>query len=595
MAFDGIVIASLADELNQKLLNGKITKIAQPESDELLLTIKNNKNTYKLLMSADAGLPLIYLTEVNKKNPLTAPNFCMLLRKYIGNGKIIAITQPNFERIIDFEIEHLNEMGDIKTKHLKIEIMGKHSNIIFCTLMLSDNNIKIGESTMIIDSIKHVSAQMSSVREVLPGKPYFVPDTMNKKNPLTITEEELFKIISDNNKVISKAIYTSLTGISPLIAEEILYISGIDSSKPANMLTDSEKIHLVRCILRYMDNVRECLFKPNIIYNGKEPIEFSAFILESYRDKEIKTFDSTSEMLETYYATRNKFTRIHQKSADLRRIVQTNLERSNKKYDLQCNQLKDTQKREKYRIYGELLNTYGYNIDPDLKEIEVLNYYTNENIKIPLDNTLTPQENAKRYFDKYSKLKRTYEAMISQIAETKEEIEHLESISASLEMAVSEEDFVEIKQELSEYGYIKKHGFNNKNGKNKKIKVTSKPYHYVSCDGFDIYVGKNNFQNDELTFKFADGQDLWFHAKKMPGSHVIVKTNGKTVPDSTYEQAGRLAAFYSKGRDNEKVEIDYIDKKQVKKPAGGKPGFVIYHSNYSLVASPNIDDIKEIF
>lgn len=578
MALDGIVIASVVKEMNTRILGGRISKIAQPEADELLLTIKSGKTAEKLLISASAGLPLIYFTAQNKPNPLTAPNFCMLLRKHIGNGRIISITQPSLERIIDMEIEHLNEMGDLCTKHLMIELMGKHSNIIFCN-----------DSSMILDSIKHVSASMSSIREVLPGRPYFIPDTMGKQDPKSFTLDSFLQYFSGNENV-AKTIYTHYTGISPLIAEEIVARSGVDSSKPASECNEVEKLHLGNVFHQFMDEIKDQSFTPNIIYQKEEPIEFSSILLDSYANYKIETFSSISEVLETYYATRNLITRIRQKSSELRRIVQTHLERSRKKYDLQLKQLKDTKKREKYRIYGELLNTYGYESKEGDKQLEVINYYTNEPLIIPLNPDLSAQDNAKKYFERYNKLKRTHDALSNLLLETEEEIAHLESISTSIDLAFSVNDLTEIRQELVQYGYIKKHAGIQKG--NKKVKILSKPYHYISSDGFDIYVGKNNYQNEELTFHFAEGKDIWMHAKKIPGSHVIIRTNGKEIPDRTYEEAGQLAAYYSKGRDSEKVEVDYIEKKHVKKPAGGKPGFVIYHTNYSLMASPNIKNIK---
>ena len=296
-------------------------------------------------------------------------------------------------------------------------------------------------------------------------------------------------------------------------------------------------------------------------------------------------------MLSTYYSARDTLNRIRQKSSDLRRIVQTSLERNRKKYALQTKQMKDTAKKEKYRIYGELINTYGYGLEEGCKSFKALNYYTNEEVTIPLDPTLTPGENAKKYFDRYTKLKRTEEALTGQMAETESEIEHLESISNALDIAAEESDLSQIKEELMEYGYVKRH-YGNKKGA--KMQVKSKPFHYVSSDGYDIYVGKNNYQNDELTFKFATGNDWWFHAKKMPGSHVVVKTKDGTLPDRTFEEAGNLAAFYSKGRTAPKVEIDYLQKKNVKKPAGAKPGFVVYYTNYSLMASPDIAGIQQL-
>lgn len=578
MAFDGITIANIVTELNQTITGGKINKIAQPENDELIITIKNQRKQYRLFLSASASLPLIYLTETNKPSPLTAPNFCMLLRKHIGSGKIIAIEQPGMERIIRFTIEHLNELGDLCTKYLIVEIMGKHSNIIFCN-----------EEDQIIDSIKHVSAHMSSVREVLPGRPYFIPETQSKLDPFVLTEEIFQEKIFPRPVNVAKAIYTSITGISPLMAEEVCYRAGIDGGIPTDGLEDVERVHLAHTFLRMVDDIRDGHFEPNIVYKGKEPVEFACFPLSQYQDYRAVSYPSIFPVLETYYAEKNIVTKMRQKTVDLRKIVQNALERNVKKYQLQQKQLKDTEKKEKYRVWGELLNTYGYEVEPGAKSMEALNYYTNEMIQIPLDETMTPQENAKKYFDKYSKLKRTKEALDTLLQETGDEIKHLESIAASLDIASSEEDLVQIKEEMMEYGYVKR-----KNTGGKKVKVTSRPYHYISSDGYDIYVGKNNFQNDELSFKFASGNDWWFHAKGQPGSHVIVKSKNEELPDRTFEEAGKLAAYYSKGRQAPKVEIDYTQKKNLRKPTGGKPGFVVYYTNYSLLIEPDITGLQQI-
>lgn len=578
MAFDGIVIANLVKEFNDKLMEGRIYKIAQTEEDELLLTIKAGKEQYRLLMSASASLPLLYFTEKNKQSPMTAPNFCMLLRKHIQNGRIVRIYQPGLERIVHFEVEHLNELGDLCKKTLIIELMGKHSNIIFCN-----------EEGMIIDSIKHISAQTSSLREVLPGRSYFIPETVDKADPKQCTTQVFQERVSGKPVSIVKAIYQSFTGISPAAAQSICTCAEIDSDRSSNTLEGAEIERLYLEFCKVIKNIEQGIFTPVIYYKGEEPVEFSAVELSQFSENEKKTYESISEVLEHYYAEKNTITRIRQKSADLRRIVQTALERNYKKYDLQMKQLKDTQKREKYKVYGELINTYGYQVEPGSKQMEALNYYTNEMVTIPLDETIPPLENAKKYFEKYNKLKRTYEALSELTLEVKEEINHLESVQTALDIALLEEDLVEIKEELTQSGYIRR------KGGGKRVKITSKPFHYVSSDGYDIYVGKNNFQNEELTFKFATGNDWWFHAKGVPGSHVIVKGKGEEeLPDRVYEEAGRLAAFYSKNRGNDKVEIDYIQKKHVKKPAGGKPGFVVYYTNFSLVIDSNISALKLI-
>lgn len=578
MAFDGITIACMASELNEKLNGGRISKIAQPEADELLLTIKSKVGNFRLLLSASASLPLVYLTETNKPSPMTAPNFCMLLRKHINGGRILSITQPSLERILRFEIEHLNEMGDLCRKYLIVEIMGKHSNIIFCT-----------DTDQIIDSIKHVSAQISSVREVLPGRDYFIPDTQEKANPLLIDESSFIALIGSKAAKLSKALYTSLTGLSPVASEEICAKASLDSDRAANSYSEEELTHLYRNFVRYLEPIKTAQYEPAIYYDGNAPIEFSCLPLSLYTHCRREIFPSVSKLLERYYAEKNTLTRIRQKSTDLRRIVQTALERNVKKYDLQAKQLKDTEKREKYRIYGELINTYGYNVEPGSKSFEALNYYTGETITIPLDPLIPIQENAKKYFDKYGKLKRTCEAVTKLLEETGAEIAHLRSVQTALDIALQEEDLVQIKEELMESGYIRKRAPGNK-----RPKITSKPFHYVSSDGYHMYVGKNNLQNDELTFQFAKGNDWWFHAKGAPGSHVIVQSRGDELPDRTFEEAARLAAYYSANRSSSKVEIDYVEKKQVKKPNKAKPGFVVYYTNYSMMIDSDITNIQQL-
>lgn len=578
MAFDGVTVAALVAELNEKLQNGRLYKIAQTETDELMLTIKSDRKQYRLLISANASLPLIYLTETNKNAPLTAPNFCMLLRKHLNNGRILSITQPGLERIVDFEIQHLDELGDIKTKHLMVELMGKHSNIIFV-----DNDT-------ILDSIKHVNSIMSSVRQVLPGKEYFIPDTMGKKNPLTVEKEDFFDIVFSKPMSLAKAIYTSFTGISPVIAENICYEAGFDSSLPANTLEHGNQNIIWMNFYQFINQVKRSSFYPVIYEKDGKPEDFSALHLSIYPDCNAVGYTSISQLLETYYSKKNQYTRMRQKSVDLRKIVSTALERDNKKYQLQLKQLKDTEKKDKYKVYGELLTTYGYSIEPGTKEFETIDFYTGNPVKIPLDVTLTPIDNAKKYFEKYAKLKRTYEALTGIIKETKNSITYLESIHVVIDMANREEDLKAIHKELVQTGYIKKKGHQ----KNKNDKGISKPLHYISSDGFHMYVGKNNLQNEELTFKMATGNDWWFHSKSFPGSHVIVKSNNEELPDATFEEAAKLAAHYSKASHQDKVEIDYVQRKHVKKVAGAMPGFVIYHTNYSMMADTDITGIHEI-
>ena len=578
MALDGISIHALVHEFNQNLLNGKINKISQPEREELLITVNTADGNKRLLISANASLPFMYITKDNKPAPAQAPGFCMLLRKHIGAGRIIEISQMGLERVVRFKIQHLNEMGDITFKYLYVEIMGKHSNIIFCN-----------EENMILDSIKHIPSSVSSVREVLPGRDYFIPTQEGKINPLESTEDFFKSKVLKKSDSVFKAIMSSYIGISPTIANEICYRAGIDSDVSNASLFDEHKNSLYKEFTALIDDVKSNNYYYNIIVDGNtnKPMEYAPLKLSMYADMQSKEYDSFSEVLVEFYAKRNAYTNIHQKSADLRKIISNHIERAAKKLDLQLKQEKDTNKREKYRIYGELLHTYGYKAKQGDKSITVINYYNNEELTIPLDVDLTPSENAKKYFDKYAKLKRTAEALETYIEQSRQELELLKSIEASLTIAETETDLADIRRELIDHGFIKKH-----TGSKKEKSKKSKPLHFIDDNGFDIYVGKNNYQNDELTFKFATGNDWWFHTKKIHGSHVIVKTNGKELPDSTYEYAAELAAYYSSGRDSDKVEIDYLQKKNVKKPASSVAGFVVYYTNYSLIATPTLEHVK---
>ena len=578
MALDGISIHALVDEFNNQLLNGKINKISQPEREELLITINTQNGNKRLLISANASLPFIYITDENKPAPATAPGFCMLLRKHIGAGRIIEIQQMGLERAIRFKIQHLNDMGDITFKYLYVEIMGKHSNIIFCN-----------EENMILDSIKHVPSSVSSVREVLPGRDYFIPAQEGKINPLESTEDYFKNQVLKKSNSIYKALISSFIGLSPTITNEICYRAGIDSDAACASLFDEHKDRLYKAFIELMDDVKNNKYNFNIYINpaNNEPVEYAPIELKMYQDMSANSYETMSEILVQYYAKRNKYTNIRQKSSDLRKIISNHIERASKKLDLQSKQLKDTEKRDKYKIYGELLHTYGYEANPNDKSITVINYYDNKELTIPLDPDLSASDNAKKYFDKYAKLKRTAEALDTYIEQSKTELELLKSIETALNIAETETDLADIRRELSDHGFIKKHT-GNKKEKSKK----SKPLHFVDDNGFDIYVGKNNYQNDELTFKFATGNDWWFHTKKIHGSHVIVKTNGKELPDSTYEHAAELAAYYSSGRDTDKVEIDYLQKKNVKKPASAVAGFVVYYTNYSMVVTPTLEHVK---
>ena len=613
MAFDGFTTSALQKELSDKLTGARIYRIVQPESDELLLTLRPEASRgggqVRLLLCADATLPLVYLTGQNKPAPNTAPTFCMLLRKYLQNGKIVSVTQPGLERILRFEVEHLNEMGDLCRHVLVIELMGKHSNIILLDAASSnaasgnpaanqcaDASAAAGSCEVILDSIKHISQMVSSVREVLPGRPYFIPETQGKINPFEETREHFFSLLSSESLPASRFLLTHYNGFSTQMSEETVFRARLSQDRSVSELALEDRGKFWETFRSLLADTEAGNFHPTVYYHlgaaaaisGGEPVEYSVLPLSMYRDLPMKSFDSISELIENYYREKNALTRIRQKSADLRKIVQTILERDLHKYDLQSRQMKDTDKREKYRVYGELLNTYGYTIPEGASSAELDNYYTGEKITVPLDPSKTPLENAKRYFDRYTKLKRTREALETLMKEGKAEIDQLENIREALNLSVTEGNLAQIRTEMEASGFVRRHVEKGKG---------AQPIHFRSSDGYDIFVGKNNTQNDELTFHLAKPTDIWFHANDIPGSHVILRTEGtpfEQVPDRAFEEAARLAAYYSKGRDAGRVEVDYLEKKNVKKPSGARPGFVIYHTNYSILADADKKGLQEI-
>ena len=579
MALDGIVIAALVKELRDTLLGGHIQKIAMPEKNELLLTVKNHAAQHRLLISCEASLPLLYLQAENKPSPLTAPGFAMLLRKHIGSGKITAVEQLGLERIVRIETTQLNELGDIAPRALYTELMGKYSNIIFTD-----------ENDVILDSMRRVPASVSSLREVLPGRPSFVPEKLQKTNPLELSETNFTAALTAQGSLpLDRALSSAFSGISSLIAQEVLFRTSLEPREVFGGLSAEKRNALYSVFSSLMEAVRTERFEPVMYLRDEVPVEFSALPLETLKAEglEARRYTSVSELLYSYYALRAESSRMRQKSSDLRRLVQNHLERSQRKRILQEKQLADSQKKEKYRIYGDLLNSYAYQIPTGADHYVAENFYDeNRPLRIPLDKNLSPAENAKKYFDRYAKLKRTELAVGAELEKTVQEEAHLASVLTALELATEESDLAEIREELAAFQYVKRQ--RTQKGKRPQ-KIQSHPLHFRSSDGFDIFVGKNNYQNEELTFKVASGSDWWFHAKGMPGSHVIVKANGQELPDRCFEEAAALAAYYSKGRDQDKVEIDYLQRRNVKKVNGAPPGFVIYHSNWSMMAKPRAE------
>ena len=582
MAFDGISVAALVKELNEKLTDGRVSKIAQPEADAVLLTVKNGRNQYRLLLSANPSLPLAYLTENNLPSPAQAPGFLMLLRKHLSGGRILSVTQPDLERVIILSVEHFNELGDPVRHRLVLELMGKHSNLIL-----------VSQDDMITDAIRRIGSGTSSVREVLPGRPYFIPNTREKLSPFDLTLPQLKEKLKEQAGPVEKALNAVLTGISPLMARELVLRANLSGDESAAALPEEKTERLFAAAAALCETVRSGAFSPRIYYHKGKLVEYSALPLVLYQAEEAVEYEGMSGLLFDYYAEKNSASRIKQKSADLRHILHQTMERDSRKRELMEKQLKDAEKRDKYKLYGELIQAFGYGLEPGAKELKAENYYDgNKEITIPLDETLSPQENAKHYFERYQKLKRTFDATTEQLEETDRELEYLRSVETALALAENEEDLNAIKTELTAGGYMR--AKNPVGKKAPKAPKTAAPLHYVCEEGFDYYVGKNNLQNEAVTFGLASGNDWWFHVKGIAGSHVIVKTGTKELSDKGFERAAALAAWYSSAPKGAKTEVDYTRRRELKKPADYRPGMVIYHTNFSMVIEPGLEGLKQV-
>lgn len=587
MSFDGVVTKAIINELSINVLGGRIDKIYQQENDEILLNIRNKGVNHRLLISASSHSPRIYLTDYPKKNPASPPVFCMLLRKHLSGGIILNIEQYILDRIIFIDISSTDELGYPMVKRLVIEIMGRHSNII-----LIDK-----DSGEIIDSIKRISYQISRLRQVLPGLIYNLPPSQNKINPLENTNKIFFDLLSSEkgNTQIYKFFYYNYMGLSPLISKEICFNAGIDMDRTVISLDTEDLENLFTSFSDLMLLIKSNHFRPLFVTdNSANIIAFYCLNLNQF-NKASKTFiASISGVLDKVYKNRDTSERVEQKSKSIRKLAQTKLDRSLSKLGKQKNELLESKDRQKYKIYADLISANIYRIPERIDNIDLENFYETDMsvITVPLNNRFTPIENAQQYYKKYSKLKAAESKLSRQILQTRNEIKYLEAILFAIDNSSEVEDIKQIKDELISEGYIR----SKKNTKKQKhdSKPKSLPHHYVSSDNLNIYVGKNNRQNDHLTLKFASKDDIWLHVQNVPGSHVIIQNLKRDIPKKTIEEAALLAAFHSKSRNDKKVLIDYTEKKNVKKPRGAKPGMVIYDNHHTIVVTPSPHLIKQI-
>ena len=569
MSMDGLSLYSAMNELNKRLAGGKIDKIQQTDKEELLLMVRSLGQTYRLLINASAADNRVQLTELKKQAPSEAPMFCMLLRKRIAGGKIVRFEQGRLDRVLKISIETYNDLGDLSVFALYCELMGKHSNIILAN-----------EKGAIVDAIKHVGLGMSSVRFVMPGLEYSAPPAQDKQGPSKASADDFSMAMCMVGMSIAKALSNAFFGLSPAVAAQL--VARYTNKTECTQLSGAEREELAERLGAFYADMAQGKEKASAVLNALGETE--AVYPFAIAGGGIKLYDSIGEALDSLYINSDRCEWAKRHGASARKVLQNNIERCEKKLALYADALNSGEQMEKCRLYGELLTANLHSLKSGTDTAAVDNYYADpvERIAIPLDRQLTPGENAQRYYKKYQKLKAARDMAIVQREQTLSELNYLEGQLDNLTKCTAENELSELIEELKDQGYIKR----DKGGKKKMKLAASKPMHFVSSTGADIYVGKNNRQNDELTLRFASPNDIWMHAKNIPGSHVIVK--GASEQDTaTMTEAALLAAYYSRARGSENVAVDYTPRKYVKKPAGAKPGMVIYTTNKTAYVTPS--------
>lgn len=574
MPYDGLFTKSVANEISY-LIDSRIDKVHQPSKDEIYLYFKKDKKNFKILLCANPSYPRAQITNEQRENPQVAPNFCMILRKHLQSAKLTEVNQLNFDRILELKFESRDELGFSETYYLLTEIMGKHSNLIL-----------LNDKRRIVDCIKHIGCDVNRYREILPGVNYVSPPTNNKINPLLTTIDEFNSFIVANKEMnIEKLIMDKYLGISKIFAQEV---SGIHYGRKIDELTHEEVENVCESFFKYISKLKNNSYDYFVYYKNGSIYDYYNFPLKIYENLNTVNLNSCGEILDLFYGQKGLKDNLKQKFNDIFKLVTNLIERNNKKLLIHTSKLEECAQFEKWKSYGDIIMANQYVINGTLSNIELENFYDPDyaKITIPLEVGITPVLNAQKYYKKYNKEKVTLEMVTQQLKETNDEALYLDSIAYNLENASDIETIEEIRRELAELGYLKKKKVNQKPQK-------SKPHHYKSSDGFDIYVGKNNVQNDYLTTKFADSNDIWMHTKNIPGSHVIIKSK-EAVSDTALQEGAILAAYYSKAKNSTSVPVDYTERKNVKKPNGSKPGMVIYFTNKTANVNPSEEKIASL-
>ena len=574
MALDGITLSMLKNELSEKLIGARVDKIHQPSKEELVISLRWNGGNGKLLISASASAPRIHFTESFVDNPKNPPMFCMLMRKHLSGAKLIGIEQFGLERMLHLSFSTYNELGDPVVIKLAVEIMGRHSNIML-----------IGPDGKIIDAIKRVTADMSSVRQVMPGMTYVFPPAQNKMNPLDIDCMELVSRLKNGRDVpLSKALMENLDGVSPIVCREIsdIVTGGFDTK--AHDLSDGECEKLEACLEKIAEIIKNKNAAPYmVIEENGHPLDFTFIKVSQYGDSmEIREFETFSEMLDKFYSERSGADRMKQRSNDLFKFVVNLADRISRKLDVQRQELARSTERDILRVKGELIHANLWIIEKGMTSVVLENYYEDcKPVEVKLDPRLSPNQNAQHYFSEYRKAD-TAERMLKKFIEKGEaELSYIESVFDLLSRARTDDEVVAIREELVAQGYLKNHRKNNQ----KPVKLA--PKEYLSTDGFKIFCGRNNIQNDKLTFKDSRKHDIWLHTQKIHGSHTVIVTEGREVPETTIQQAAIVAAYNSKARESSLVPVDYTEIKNVKKPSGSAPGKAVYEHYKTAYVRPS--------
>jgi predicted ribosome quality control (RQC) complex YloA/Tae2 family protein len=577
MPLDGITVKCLVSELDRTLKGAKINRVSQPEKYDIYIDLFNNRTAYRLLLSANPSFPRAYLTSEKKENPASAPSFCMLLRKHLRSAHILGISSVSYERIINIDISAETELGDPSKKRLIIEIMGKYSNII-----LTDENNRI------IDAIRHVDSALSSVREIMPARIYSMPPSQNKVPIELIRPETFFLEAKGSTQTIKNYIMSRLMGSSFRTVKELVG-ADIDPLTKAEDLDSTALTELILNLGRLRSMLTSRLYSPCLIYPNREKLAPEDFYCTALVEDGLRKFNkSISYVMDTFYREKSTKEHILSRATELLKTVKNNISRLNKKEAIHADIIASSEQAEKYRLWGELLISSMYRLK-DLKNqkrilLTDFNSPDGDEIDIPLDPALSVQKNAEAYFKKYSRLVTAKKHSIKELEKIRQEQRYLGSIHFHIENASDSDDLEDIRTELLSQGYIKK---NSGKKKRSSAKNPIKPYHYLSSEGFNIYVGKNNIQNDYLTLKAASSFDMWIHVKDYPGSHVILRYEGRPFTDKAVREACILAAYHSRAKMSENVDVDHTYVKNVKRHLNKKPGMVYYTNHMTKNVTPD--------